>query len=44
MKKILTSAQETMRAAELSRRSLLKSAAAIGAVGLTSPLYIKRAL
>ncbi|MCB1377837.1 MAG: extracellular solute-binding protein [Alphaproteobacteria bacterium] len=33
-----------MRAAMLSRRSLLKSAAAVGAVGLTSPLYIKRAL
>ena len=41
---ILTPAQETMRAAMLSRRTLLKSAAAIGAVGLTSPLYIKRAL
>jgi len=43
-KLILTSAQETMRAAMLSRRAMLKSAAAIGAVGLTSPLYIKRAL
>lgn len=42
--KILTPAQQTMRAAMLSRRSLLKSAAAIGAVGLTGPLYIKRAL
>ena len=44
MKKIITSTQETIRAAQLSRRTLLKSAAAIGAVGLTSPLYIKRAL
>ena len=43
-KLILTPAQETMRAAMLSRRAILKSAAAIGAVGLTSPLYIKRAL
>ena len=41
---ILTPAQETMRAAIRARRTLLKSAAAIGAVGLTSPLYIKRAL
>ena len=28
----------------LSRRAMLKSAAALGAVGLSSPLYIKRAL
>ena len=40
----LTPAQETVAAAALSRRTLLKSAAALGAVGLTSPLYIKRAL
>ena len=40
----MTSTQDTVAAAALSRRTLLKSAAAIGAVGLTSPLYIKRAL
>ena len=40
----LTSTQDTVAAAALSRRTLLKSAAALGAVGLTSPLYIKRAL
>ena len=45
MKKlILTPAQETMRAAMLSRRTLLKSAAALGAVGLGAPLYAKNAL
>ena len=44
MKKIITPAQLTMRSAMLSRRSLLKSAAAVGAVGLASPMYIKRAL
>ena len=43
MKK-LTSAQETIRAAALSRRSILKSAVALGAVGLAGPLYIKNAL
>ncbi len=43
MKK-LTSAQETARAAMLSRRSLLKSAAALGAVGLAGPLYVKSSL
>ena len=43
-KLILTPTQELVRAATISRRSLLKSAAAVGAVGLTSPLYIKRAL
>jgi spermidine/putrescine transport system substrate-binding protein len=43
-KTILTPTQEIVSAAALSRRTLLKSAAAIGAVGLTSPLYIKRAL
>jgi spermidine/putrescine transport system substrate-binding protein len=43
MKK-LTSAQETIRAAALSRRNLLKSAAALGAVGLAGPLYSKQAL
>jgi spermidine/putrescine transport system substrate-binding protein len=39
----LTSAQEVMRAARLSRRSLLKSAAAAGAVGLASPLLVQNA-
>ena len=43
MKK-LTSAQETIRAAALSRRTLLKSAVALGAVGLAGPLYTKNAL
>jgi spermidine/putrescine transport system substrate-binding protein len=38
------SALETMRLAQVSRRALLRSAAAVGAVGLASPLYIKRAL
>ena len=33
-----------MRAAMLSRRTLLKAGAAFGAVGLASPLYIKHAL
>lgn len=40
----LTSAQETIRAAALSRRTLLKSAVALGAVGLAGPLYSKSAL
>ena len=39
-----TSAQETLRAAMLSRRTLLKSAAALGAVGLAGPLYVKSSL
>jgi spermidine/putrescine transport system substrate-binding protein len=34
---------ETLRAALLSRRSLMKSAAALGAVGLASPLFVKNA-
>jgi spermidine/putrescine transport system substrate-binding protein len=38
-----SSALETMRAAALSRRSLLKAATALGAVGLAGPLYIKSA-
>ena len=42
MKK-LTSTQETMSAAMLSRRSLLKASAALGAVGFASPLYVKNA-
>ena len=40
----LSSAQETVRAAALSRRSLLKASAAIGAVGFAGPLYVKNAL
>ena len=45
MKKLsaMTPAQQTMRAAMLSRRALLKSAAAVGAVGLAGPLYVKNA-
>ena len=43
MKK-LTSTQETLRAAMISRRSLLKASAALGAVGFASPLYVKNAL
>ena len=42
MKK-LTSTQETLRAAMISRRSLLKASAALGAVGFASPLYVKNA-
>nr|WP_298686014.1 extracellular solute-binding protein [uncultured Dongia sp.] len=42
-KKTLTSAQETMRAAMVSRRKILQSATAIGAVGLTSPFLVKNA-
>lgn len=34
---------ELVRAAQLSRRSLLKASLAAGAVGMTSPLYLKRA-
>ena len=41
--KNMTPTQETLRAAMLSRRSLLKSAAAIGAAGLAGPLYVKNA-
>ncbi len=44
MKKKLTTTQETLRAAAISRRSLLKSASAFGAVGLSSPLFVKNAL
>lgn len=43
MKKSMTSAQETMRAAMLSRRSLMKSALALGAVGFAAPIYSKNA-
>ncbi|MDY0873006.1 extracellular solute-binding protein [Dongia rigui] len=42
-KKILTPAQETMRAALVSRRTLMRSAAAVGAVGLSSPMLVKNA-
>ena len=42
MKK-LTSTQETLRTAMISRRSLLKASAALGAVGFASPLYVKNA-
>ena len=39
-----TSALETMRAAQLSRRAVLKASIAAGAVGLAGPLYVKNAL
>lgn len=42
MKK-LTSTQKTLGAALISRRSLLKASAALGAVGLARPLYVKNA-
>lgn len=42
-KKTLTSAQKTMRAAMLSRRTMLQSATAVGAVGLTAPMFVKNA-
>ena len=35
---------DLVRAAQMSRRSLLKASIAVGAVGLTSPLYVKHAL
>ncbi len=42
--KTLTSAQKTLRAAMLSRRKVLQSATtAIGAVGLTAPMFVKNA-
>ncbi|MFZ5675828.1 MAG: substrate-binding domain-containing protein [Pseudomonadota bacterium] len=34
---------DLVRAAQMSRRSLLKASLAVGAVGLTSPLYLKHA-
>jgi spermidine/putrescine transport system substrate-binding protein len=43
MKK-LTSTQETVRAAALSRRTFMKSAAALGAVGFAAPIYSRNAL
>jgi spermidine/putrescine transport system substrate-binding protein len=42
-KKFLTPAQETMRAALVSRRTLMRSAAAVGAVGMSSPMLVKNA-
>jgi spermidine/putrescine transport system substrate-binding protein len=42
--KNMTPTQETMRAAMLSRRSLLKAATAFGAVGMAGPLYTRNAL
>ncbi len=39
----LTSTQETVRAAALSRRTLLKSAIALGAVGFVAPITVKNA-
>jgi len=46
MKKVdtRTSALETLRAAQLSRRNILKASLAAGAVGLAGPLYVKNAL
>jgi spermidine/putrescine transport system substrate-binding protein len=38
-----TNTQDTLRAAQMSRRSLMKSAAALGAVGFASPLFVKNA-
>jgi spermidine/putrescine transport system substrate-binding protein len=38
-----TTTHETLRAAQISRRSLMKSAAALGAVGFASPLFVKNA-
>lgn len=40
----MTSALETMRAAQLSRRAVLKAGIAAGVVGFTTPLYVKSAL
>ena len=37
------STRETLHAAMISRRSLLKASAALGAVGFASPLYVKNA-
>jgi spermidine/putrescine transport system substrate-binding protein len=42
-KKTLTSAQATMRAAMLSRRTMLRSAVATGAIGLSAPLFSRNA-
>ena len=41
--KRLTSAEQTIRAAALSRRKILKAAAALGAVGLISPTFSRSA-
>ena len=42
-KKVLTSAEQTMRAALLNRRTVLKSATAVGAIGLAAPMFSKNA-
>ncbi len=39
----LTSTQETLLAATISRRSLMKASVALGAVGLASPMLVKNA-
>jgi spermidine/putrescine transport system substrate-binding protein len=39
-----TSALETTRTAQLTRRAILKASLAAGAVGLTGPLYVRNAL
>ena len=39
----ITQTQATLAAAQMSRRNVLKSAVAIGAVGFTSPLFVKNA-
>jgi spermidine/putrescine transport system substrate-binding protein len=39
-----SSTQATVRAATISRRSLLKANAALGAVGFAGPLYVKNAI
>ena len=41
--KTLAATQKTLRAAMLSRRSIIKAGAALGAVGLAGPLYVKNA-
>lgn len=39
----ITQTQATLAAAQMSRRNVLKSAVAIGAVGFASPLFVKNA-
>ena len=41
--KTLAATQKTLRAAMLSRRSIIKAGAALGAVGMAGPLYVKNA-
>ena len=43
MSKLVTSTTETLRAAQLSRRTLMKSAVALGAVGFAAPIYSRNA-